>query len=150
MTRRPAAVVLLAVAALCCLSRPTLARSGAEHPRSIDLGSGSNENGLEPPKATVHPHEADDKPTKFDLDVSQYTETDDEELIEIERRGSSTTAKVIFFGVVSWFYGVRNIRKKTVDESLTNFTLVISLKKFSKNFNTKNILKFNSSTYTIF
>ena len=89
MPRPTTAVTALLAVALCL---HVAAASGArvvalaEHQqqRSIDLEhrSGNEVNAVE----EEHPHRAVDKPTKFDLDVSQYTETDDESMYELERR----------------------------------------------------------------
>ncbi|XP_031786353.1 uncharacterized protein LOC103317765 isoform X1 [Nasonia vitripennis] len=80
---------LLAVALLSLLARPAAAlnvRSKATVERSIDLAASGLDNGLERgAELQQHPHGSPDKPSKFDLDVSQYTETDDESLYELEK-----------------------------------------------------------------
>lgn len=86
---------LLAVALLSLLlARPAAALNARSNglERSIDLAASGLDNGLErsgelqqQQQQQQHPHESPDKPSKFDLDVSQYTETDDETLYELEK-----------------------------------------------------------------
>ncbi|XP_011505162.1 PREDICTED: uncharacterized protein LOC105367982 [Ceratosolen solmsi marchali] len=79
---------------LCLLARPPMALATARAKaieRSIDLTSGNFGNALEEEDVRQrHPHEVLDKPSKFDLNVGQYMETDDEGLLAGERVGGAS------------------------------------------------------------
>lgn len=69
--------------ALCSL---LLSTEAIRRNKAIDLTGGSLDNGLDRNNdEEQHPHESPDKPSKLDLDVSQYTETDDKAAHELER-----------------------------------------------------------------
>jgi hypothetical protein len=81
---------------LCLAAMPSVALAASRVKvieRSIDAGSGSGSlsNTLEEdyPQVQGHPHEALGKPSKFDLNVGQYVETSDEDLLAAERIGTT-------------------------------------------------------------
>ncbi|XP_058793656.1 uncharacterized protein LOC131665636 isoform X2 [Phymastichus coffea] len=82
----PRLTIILQCLALCTLLL-NVGVASASRAKAIDLTSGSSDNGLKrnDREHQQHPHLALNKPSKLDLDVSQYSETDDKDAHELER-----------------------------------------------------------------